>query len=81
MNDKAVRPTANRIWIELDKPLNQRHADMQCRLANAMLAKIGDFGEWQFYFTPDDGYCWGGNNGYENLTDNGRWFSLDFMAR
>lgn len=71
----------NRIWIELDKSKNKAHADEQCRLANKMLARLGDMAGREFFYSEHDRcYCYGGNMGYETLPDRGVWFNLDYLA-
>lgn len=72
---------ANRIWIELDKPDSGAMALEQCELANRMLAKLGDPRGEKFFFSARDGYCYGGDMGYETLPDRGKWFNLDYLGR
>lgn len=71
----------NRIWIELDAPKNLEHANEQCRLANVMLSRLGDTHGKEFFYMEMEGYCYGGDMGYECLTDNGKWFNLDYLGR
>lgn len=74
----------NRIWIELDKPRDEENAKQICRLANSMLRKIGPlsaFDGMTFFHMPlSHRYCYGGQMGYEELVDNGKWFNLDNMG-
>lgn len=78
--------TDNRIWIELDKPRDAQHAEQICKLANRMLQRLCkpedadslptfDYDAKQFKFT------YGGPMGHELLSDNGKWFNLDFFGR
>lgn len=70
----------NRIWIELDVPENDQHAELQCELANKMLGRLGDTGGQKFSL---DGrhYCYGNNMGAIQLIDRGHWFNLDYLGR
>lgn len=79
----------NRIWIELDTPASWadlsptkriEFAEEQCRLANLMLARLEIVGGEFFYREVEQRYCYGGYWGYNELTDNGRWFNLDILA-
>ncbi len=71
----------NRIWIELDKTDTKEQAEAQCKLANSMLSKLGDMGGQEFFWMVGEGYCYGGDMGYENLPDRGKWFNLDYLGR
>jgi hypothetical protein len=77
--------TINRIWIELDKPLNPEHGSLQCELANKLLAKLrpaGTEAHSEFYFDAEDKYyTYGGDMGYKILNDNGEWFNLDYLSK
>jgi hypothetical protein len=39
----------NRVWIELDKPRDDAHAEEICKLATAMLHKLGISAEHEFF--------------------------------
>jgi len=72
---------SNRIWIELDKPKSEEHAQKQCELANKMLVKLG----------ITTMHFWAGKRGYNITTDSagsflecsdrGHWFNLDHIAQ
>jgi hypothetical protein len=36
-----MKENQNKIWIELDKPLDNEHGIIQCQKANAVLRKLG----------------------------------------
>ncbi len=72
----------NRVWIELDKPENDEHAEQIVQAANAMMAKLGAkepifdwFPEKRVYVRHLPDYA-----GFVYLTDNGEWFNLDRLA-
>lgn len=79
----------NKIWIELEKPKSNSHADDACRLANNMLKRLckpediveGDPPRQFFYSENECCYCYGGAMGYTTLSDNGEWFNLDYFGR
>jgi uncharacterized protein CbrC (UPF0167 family) len=75
----------NRIWIELDTPNNDEHAEEQCRLANNMLQRLAEKPEYmqrQFFWLKNSRrYAFGGLMGYNELTDRGEWFNLDYLGR
>lgn len=69
----------NRIWIELDREAEDKSE--QCRLANLVMKKLGITKGYEFFWSAHDRrFCWGGDMGYETLSDNGRWFNLDYLA-
>lgn len=72
----------NRIWIELDSPKGQgeEFAKLQCELANNMMRRLGVTDGYRFIWMKKYGYCWDGPAGFEELTDNGKWFNLDYLA-
>jgi hypothetical protein len=74
--------TKDRIWIELDKPLNKEHALTICAKANRMMARLGDMsGNAFFWDEKDNAFCYGGDMGYMGLPDRGHWFNLDYLGR
>jgi len=82
--------TKHRVWIELDRApdditdgtVRKAFMERQCELANAMLAKLADMGDRQFFVSHQDTprYCFGGNMGYKELADRGEWFNLEYLA-
>lgn len=75
----------NKIWIELDKPGKgitdvATFKQKQCDLANKMLARLGVVGR-SFFVGSRNCYCFGGDNGFRELVDNGEWFNLDYLGR
>lgn len=78
------KKTTNRIWIELEKPLNAEHGNKIASLANNMLRRLGDgkLPESTFWWDARDRcYCYGGDAGYVTLSENGTWFNLDYLGR
>lgn len=80
----------NRIWIALDHPRDaglteaeaNAFAEKQCRLANAMLARLGDSAGWHFSWDEHrKKYQWGGAMSVQCLTDSGTWLNLDYLAK
>jgi hypothetical protein len=71
----------NRIWIELERPKDQTHADQIAKLANNVLRKIGDGTREFFWDSKDHIWCIGGDMGYVTLSDNGEWFNLDYLGK
>ena len=76
----------NRVWIELEAPKDDAHAEQICALANGMLARLrmGDAKGGDGVFSWDDErkmYEFGGPMGSEGLADSGKWFSLDYLGR
>lgn len=77
-----------KIWIELPKVDTLAEAEAHCELANAMLRKLGV--EYDvFWATDQQRYCstfynaneGAGAGGYTELSDRGKWFNLDFLAK
>lgn len=82
----------NRIWLELDKPKDFEHAKQQCELANKMLARLGISKHNKFwaqggFFTGERhahcpyAFTTSSAGTYKELSDNGEWFSLDYLGR
>ena len=76
----------NLVWIELEKPRDDAHAEACCVAANRMLARLiktEDLKTLQeFWWDADDHiYCYGGPMGYTTLGDRGKWFNLDYLGR
>ena len=73
----------NRVWIELEKPRDDAHAQEICKQANNMLRRLSDGPfEAKFIWAPEKKrYLYGSNMGYSVLTDNGEWFNLEYMGR
>lgn len=76
----------NLVWIELEKPKDNTHAEHVCRLANNMLRRLAekatDMGGQEFFWSrSEQSYCYGGDMGYSTLSDHGKWFNLDYLGR
>jgi hypothetical protein len=75
----------NCIWIELDMNTSREHAQEMCDQANAVLKKLGFPIDKEHFFIRDRNgnvlYCFGGNYGYEDLADRGKWFNLEYLAK
>lgn len=73
---------ANQIWIELDAPRDDTHAEEMCEQANRMLARLGDTAGQKFSWdAKHKAYRFGGTMGDEHLPDRGKWFNLDYLGR
>ena len=79
-----------KIWLELDKPLDNQHGIIQCQKANAVLRKLGvDLPEENVGFqlnqhkkgSTDYIYVLPVSHEDTELGDNGKWFSLDYLAK
>ncbi len=71
----------NKIWIELERPKDQAHAEQIAKLANNVLRKIGSVTREFFWDSRDCIWCIGGDMGYTTLSDNGEWFNLDYLGK
>jgi len=82
----------NKIWIELERPEHIEGAArivfgrIQCELANEMLRKLAKpvhLATMPVFSYEGTGnrYHFGTEMGTEELSDNGRWFSLDYFGR
>lgn len=74
----------NAVWIELERPDGDAHAQVICGLANNMLARLREDAQDPNRFTWNERrklFEYGSPMGTKVLTDNGNWFSLDFMGR
>lgn len=76
--------TETRIWIELDPTSVEEVGNHRCKLANKMLEKLGCtihpikgcMFEWR-----SGGYVFYiGGGPFEELSDNGKWLNLEFLA-
>lgn len=75
---------ADRIWIELEKPRDDAHAQEIVAKANRMLARLTEPDDRlsQFYWNEKRKlYEYGNAMGRATLTDFGDWFSLDYFGR
>lgn len=70
----------NKIWIELALAESDEFAELQCQLANKMLARLGVSLNPFFWDKKAKCYCFGGDWGYNDLPDRGKWLSLDALA-
>lgn len=79
----------NRIWIELElprekkgQPMNHDLGRQRAALATRMLNTLGDSGGQRFDWSERNlRYTYGDRMGFENLTDSGKWFNLDYLGR
>lgn len=86
--DEYVKKTQEkryRVWIELDKPVDDEHAEELCALANKMLSRLNESSESQggFSWSPNEHrymFSHGGHT-YKYLADNGEWFNLEYFGR
>jgi len=83
-NRSKSQQQENRVWVELEKPRNKIHGDKQCELANRMLRRLVENTEGlpRFWYEQSiNRYCYGGDMGFEELSDCGKWFNLDYLGR
>lgn len=83
--------THTNVWIELDPTDKEDVGKHRCDLANKMLEKLGcTIGpmevmfEWlpKRHYAGTAGYIfYKGGGAFEELSDNGRWFNLEFLAK
>lgn len=73
-------PEPDRIWLELERPRDDAHAQLICEKANRMLTRLGVRDEF-FWQAKRALYCFGGATGYVELPDRGHWLSLDHLGR
>ncbi len=72
----------NKVWIELDRPRDDDHANQIAKLINNVLRKIEPNIERQFFWNSEDCiWCIGNDFGYIALADNGEWFNLDYLGK
>jgi hypothetical protein len=85
-----MKENQNKIWIELDKPLDNEHGIIQCQKANTVLRKLGvalhqDNVGFQLNQHKKGStnyiYVLASSHEYTELSDNGKWFSLDYLAK
>ena len=82
MRNKTDEKEQDRVWIELERPRDAKHAALIAKKANSMLNRLGVTGGREFFWDEHDRcWCFGGNMGYVTLSDNGTWFNLDYMGR
>lgn len=80
---KKQKPEFNRVWIELEQPVDDSHAMEVCAMANNMLQRLSSvpladrFG-WD---SKRKQFTYGGPMGYRGLTDRGEWFDLEYLGR
>lgn len=83
--------TETRVWIELD-PTDDKDVGLhRCKLANRMLEKLGctihpingSMFDWlpKRHYAGTPGYIYYiGGGAFEELSDNGKWLNLEFLA-
>ena len=80
---KKLKEKHYRVWIELDKPVDDEHAAELCAMANKMMARLIEPSE------PTGKFAWSshtqmymyGENTYTYLKDRGEWFNLKYFGR
>jgi hypothetical protein len=80
---KKQKPETNRVWIELEKPVDDAHGEKIAELATRMLNRLSpeDKG-YKFMWSEDRHmYMYGNTMGFMYLTDRGQWFNLDHLGR
>jgi hypothetical protein len=74
----------NRVWIELEKPLDEEDGNRIAELANNMLQRLFAPNKPTLYFTWNEHrlrYDYGTTMGRYSLADWGEWFDLDYFGR
>ena len=77
-----MKSTMN-VWIELQEPDENYTGKEICDRANKMLCRLGvESGNFR-YFEKDRQYKYVGTGmgGITTLTDNGKWFNLEYFGR
>lgn len=73
------------VWIELEPTTDAELGRRRAELANQMLVKLGGTPgfEWESYrhYSKKSGYIWvNPDHTFEELTDNGKWLNLTYLA-
>lgn len=77
-----------KIWIELPKVKTLAEAEAHCELANAMMRKLGV--DYDVFWATDQQKYTGtfynanegkGGAGFTELSDRGKWFNLEYLAK
>lgn len=68
----------DRIWIELERPKDEKHADQICAKANKVLEKLGVIS--RFNWSPRKAMYMFGDVSFTYLSDNGQWLNLDYIS-
>lgn len=78
-----MKATQHKVWIELPKPKDADEAADIVTFANNMLHRLnGKEPSNLFWWDGKDRcYCYGGEDGYNSLSDNGHWFNLEYVGR
>ncbi len=79
---KSDRPQQDRVWIELEVPNDEAHAQAICAKANRMLQRLMP-GTSMAFWRGQNGYCITVDSAgsYYDLPDRGEWFNLDYLGR
>lgn len=70
----------DRIWLELELPRDEAHAQLVVEKANRMLDRLGVLDRF-FWQEKRLVFCFGSQSGYTELVERGIWLSLDFLGR
>ncbi len=84
----------NRVWIEIEHPTKSDGklikarteesmntlGDERAKLASRMIERLGGQPDFCFWHPKSGHYCFGGQMGFVEATDNGHWFNLDFFG-
>jgi hypothetical protein len=74
-----------RVWIELEKPVDEADGHRMAELANNMLKRLAKKGQevtTEFWWNEERGrYDYGSPMGCYSLADWGEWFNLEYMGR
>jgi len=72
----------NKVWIELDRPRDEAHAEQIAELINKVMRKIEPTNTREFFWDAKERvWCIGDAMGYVTLNDNGEWFNLDYLGK
>jgi hypothetical protein len=80
--------TVEKVWIEAPKFANMAESESWCKAANAMLRKLGVTYD-AFWACDEQRYCatllnvnlGPGGSGYQECSDRGHWFNLDYLSK
>lgn len=78
---KSVTMPMNRVWIELERPRNTKHAAVICERANNFLQRLTPGTGYKFWWSEEKCMYAYGHISFQYLRDNGEWLNLDFLGR
>lgn len=78
-----MKASRYKVWIELPRPNNADEAADIVTFANNMLHRLnGKEPQNTFWWdNRENCYCYGGEDGYNSLSDSGHWFNLEYIGR